>query len=251
MRWAFGVTVVLLLTACPRRSIRRAALPEPPRTSEAIIAHLARLAPPFETLRARYQATYEGERRQTFQLRLAAQKDSLLWASAGLMGFEGARLLWRPDSVFLLSRLSRELYVGSTDSVRALLPGLSPTDLLYLLLGYWPPSFSRLTWEWEADQRRLSGSYAGYAAQLTLAEGTLWPLQWQLRSASGETYMLSYVWASPSEATLQQLRVVLAGGDQLTLQPKQLEFNPPDIAFPFTVPAEYVRKPLSGFGFRP
>lgn len=250
MRIAFVLGMGILLSACPRRAARRATFPEAPRTAAAVVAYLAQVAPPFETLRARYQATYEGERKQTFQLRLAAQKDSLLWASAGLMGFEGARLLWRSDSVFLLNRLSRELYVGSTDSVQALFPGVSPTDLLYLLLGYWPPSFSRLAWEWQPDQRHLLGSYAGYSAELTLSEGRLLPLRWQLRSPGGETYELNYIWVSPSEATLQQLRLALPGGDQLILQPKQLEFNPPDIAFPFTAPAEYARKPFSGFGFR-
>ncbi len=251
MRLALIGAVGLLLMGCPRKAAFRSPSPEAARTKEAVLAYLTRLAPSFESLRVRYQATYEGERRQTFQLRLAALRDSLLWASAGLMGFEGARLLWRPDSVFLVSRLSREVYVGPTDSVRALLPGLSPTDALYLLLGYWPPSFSQFPWEWEPEQRRLSGKYKEHIAQLILSEGALLPLQWQLRAPSGEVYELNYEWVSSSESTLQQLRLALPGGDRLTLQPKQVEFNPPDIAFPFTVPSEYVRKPLSGFSFRP
>lgn len=79
MRLALIGAVGLLLSGCPRRAAFRSPPPEVARTKEALMAHLARLAPSFESLRVRYQAMYEGERRQTFQLRVAALRDSLLW----------------------------------------------------------------------------------------------------------------------------------------------------------------------------
>jgi hypothetical protein len=241
---------ILLLGGCPRKAtLRKGSRGLVTASAEELIHQLA--SPSYSALRVRFQATYEGERRQTFLLRLSAMGDSLLWLSAGFMGIEGMRMLWRPDSLFVLSRLTREVYVGPVDSLRALLPAVGPSDLVALLIGKWPPTFQGGKWLWKPETHQLVGKIAQYQAQATLSQDI--PLRitdWHLQEAAGQTFHLRYEWGASAQNSLPtQISLRLPDDTHLLLIPKQTEFNPTDVAMPFSIPDGYSIKPLSAFSW--
>lgn len=243
--WIVAASTVLW-TACPRQVVRR-----PPSrvlsTAEAVIRHLEATAPVFSTLRLRYQAVYEGDNRQNFQLRVHVQGDSLLWASAGLMGFEGARLLVRKDSVFALNRLAREYYSGPLDSLRGLFPAGGLADLVALLTGSWPPGFSSFSWSWDAATHTLSTRSPYLLEAVVSSDAPLRLLRWRLSTAQGPL-TLTYEWQpTGSSPCPSQLLLEWPEDRRLRLLVKEETFNPADLAFPFSMPEGYTHKPLSAF----
>lgn len=245
-RFVLVAASAFLWTACPRKIARRS-LSAAPSTASAVIQQLQATAPAFSAVRLRYQAVYEADSRQNFQLRVHAQGDSLLWASAGLMGFEGARLLARKDSAFVLNRLAREYYSGPLDSLRALFPAVDLADLVALLTASWPPGFSALSWSWDGATRTLSTRHPYPLEGVVSAEPPLRLMQWRLSTPQGPL-TLTYEWQPAGDAPrLSQLLLEWPDDRRLRLLVKEVTFNPTDLAFPFNVPEGYTHKPLSAF----
>lgn len=245
--------LLLLGLGCPRQVGRHtiAAGPvESPTGVEAILSQLRRqIAYPSQAaFRLKYQAQYESETRQSFQLRVLG-RDSLLWMSAGLMGFEGLRLLWRQDSLFILNRLLREAYLGSVDSLRALFPPVGAADFMALLLGYWPPSLDQATWNWQADTRILRGRLSTYEVQAHLSDA-LQIQEWILGTGDNEIHLRYDYTATSSKLPYPKVAFLLPDESRLTLTPKEADSNPTDLQMPFAIPEGYTVKPLSEFGLR-
>lgn len=245
------ILLALILPGCPRK-LRKAtgkeAIEALPASADYIIGQLRQryAFPAGGTFRLKYQAQYEGDRKQTFQLRVIG-KDSLLWMSAGFMGFEGLRLLWRQDSVFILNRLTKEVYLGPVDSLRGVFPPVKASDFLALLLGYWPPGVDTLAWSWDPQPRRLSGYLASYQIQTHLTN-EIKIHAWEIGTA-GERFLLSYDYTGASpKLPYPKLTFLLPDESQLILTPKEVEHNPVDVNVPFSVPEGYAVKPLRTFG---
>lgn len=67
---------------------------------------------PYKTLSARAKMVWSnGETEQEFTATIRVKKDSLIWMSLGMMGFEGARALVTPDSFQLHNKLANEYEV--------------------------------------------------------------------------------------------------------------------------------------------
>jgi len=240
------VGAALLWWGCPRKIVRRPSS-APLSTAEAVIQRLQASTPAFSAVRLRYQAVYESDTRQNFQLRVHALGDSLLWASAGLMGFEGARLLVRKDSAFALNRLAREYYYGPLDSLRRLFPTVGLGDLVALLTASWPSGFSAFSWSWDAATHTLSTRSPYPLEAVVSADSPLRLVAWRLSTPQGQL-TLTYIWrpdASPPQ--LSQITLEWPDDRRLHLFLKELAFNPADLAFPFSVPEGYTHKPLSAF----
>lgn len=246
------VLLIFILLGCPRK-LQKAAEKEPdkllPASADNIIEQLRqRYAFPVGSIfRLKYQAQYDGDRKQNFQLRIIG-KDSLLWMSAGFMGLEGLRLLWRQDSIFILNRLTKEAYLGPVDSLRGLFPPVGAADFLALLLGYWPPSMDGVGWSWLPQERRLKGELAAFHIEAQLI-GDMKINTWQIATA-GESFLLSYDYAGITpKLPYPKLTFFLPGESQLILTPREVEYNPSDAHMPFTIPEGYTVKPLHAFGF--
>ncbi|MCS7188363.1 MAG: DUF4292 domain-containing protein [Bacteroidia bacterium] len=247
-RQAISFTYLIAGLGCLRKIAHRSS-PSPPEalTKEIILRHLEQASLSLSALRVRFHAVYEGERKQAFQFRLAAQGDSIVWLSAGFMGFEGLRLLWRKDSVFILNRLRQEFYVGTIDSLRMFLPAVAPSELIGFLLGLWMPSFSQQEWKWLPTEKKLAGQLAAYQASLQVSpEAPHHPLRWDLTSPEGERYTISYTWKLSS---LERVELTLPQEERIILTPKEIELNPTDLAMPFSVPSDYRQRSLSDFSW--
>lgn len=236
----------LLWWGCPRKIARRPSSASL-STAEAVIQGLQASAPAFSAVRLRYQAVYEADTRQNFQLRVHAIGDSLLWASAGLMGLEGARLLVRKDSAFALNRFAREYYYGPLDSLRRLFPTVSLGDLVALLTASWPSGFSAFSWSWDAATHTLSTRSPYPLEAVVSVDAPLRLMAWRFFTPQGQV-TLTYGWQPEgSPPRLDQITLEWPDGRRLRLFLKELAFNPADLAFPFSVPEGYTHKPLSAF----
>lgn len=245
--------LLLLGPGCPRQVGRYATAAgsmESPASADAILSQLRRQIayPSHAAFRLKYQAQYESETRQSFQLRVLG-RNSLLWMSAGFMGFEGFRLLWRQDSLFIVNRLLREAYLGSVDSLRALFPPVGAADFMALLLGYWPPSLDQATWEWQAETHILQGRLSTYEVQALLSDAL--QIQGWILGTGANAIHLEYDYAATSPK-LPYPKVTFRFPDEsrLTLTPKEAESNPTDLQMPFAIPEGYSVKPLREFGLR-
>ena len=66
----------------------------------------------YKTLSARTKMVWsDGETEQEFVATIRVKKDTLIWTSLGMMGFEGVRTLINPDSFQLLNKLTNEYEV--------------------------------------------------------------------------------------------------------------------------------------------
>ncbi len=90
---------------------------------------------PYLTAKGKVQATIKGdEKSATINIRM--RRDSAIWVSAGLLGFEGVRALLTPDSVRVINRLDKTYFAGGYDYLTKLLNvPVSFTQAQALLLG--------------------------------------------------------------------------------------------------------------------
>ena len=71
-----------------------------------------------------------------YAMTLRVKKDSVIWASIGKAGIEGARALLRPDSIFILNKLKNESYSYDLNYLQGLIKSdLSYTNIQNLIVG--------------------------------------------------------------------------------------------------------------------
>lgn len=249
-RAAVIIGVLWLLIGCPRAIKSKVGAKPSSATRSEVEAILAELRkrhgfPAGVSFRAKYQAVYDGERKQPFQLRLMS-RDSLLWVSASLMGFEGLRALWQSDSLILLNRLSREAFVGKIDSLRNLFPPLKGADLSAFLLGFWAPSLDSISWRWFPHERLLRGRLGLYEIEVHLTNDKS-PEWWRL-IAGTDTFLLEYTYSKAS-ATASPSKIIftLPDASRLILTPKEIERETAPVELSISIPEGYSVKPLSDF----
>ncbi|MCS6896134.1 MAG: DUF4292 domain-containing protein [Bacteroidia bacterium] len=243
-------SVLWLLIGCPRaakEASKPKLTPSVRSDADAIVAELRKryALPQGVTFRLKYQALYEGERRQPFQLRLIG-RDSMLWLSAGLMGFEGIRAWWQSDSLVILNRLSREAYVGRVDSLRSLFPPLRAADLLALLIGRWGPCLDSVSWRWFPEESTLRGQFSSYHLEAHLADNqTL--TQWRLTTMT-DTFLLKYDYTGTASSVFPvKVTLTLSDESRLLLTLKEVEQGKDTPEASISIPDGYIAKPLSEF----
>ncbi len=99
----------------------------------------------------------DGEQRLSFVSNLRMQQDSFIWVTASILGFEGARILIRPDSIFAINRLEKSFVAESYDEFdREFEIPVSFGQLQDLLLGNMLLDPARpYTFEYSQDHYRL------------------------------------------------------------------------------------------------
>ncbi len=224
---------------CPRAAKKRVARLS--TSVEIILAQLMNQRLDYSTLAWRAHATYLGTRRQIFTLRVHIQADSLVWASAGLLGLEGARCLLRRDSAFVLMRLQKRLYLGPVDSLWQRLP-LSLGDIVDLLIGRWPMALSNYTWRWDPALAQLSTSQQQTKIQVEINPQTGQILRWQAQLSDSQMIELRYTWKGLLYPA--QVEVFLPNGDQLRLSYMDFQVNPTDLRFPMGWSSEIAHYPI-------
>jgi hypothetical protein len=163
-----GLLALMLLSSCHRKAVPTTTAAGPgtstpiaqPQGMEPSLPTLKPVNTTFEFLNAKGKAALElkGDKKNV-NLSVRMQRDKAIWMSAGLAGFEGARVLLTPDSVRVLNRLENTYFVGGYDYLSQLLNvPVSFADMQALLLGdYLPaPAGSKPTLEAEgADKQRV------------------------------------------------------------------------------------------------
>ena len=59
----------------------------------------------------------KGETSNSFKANIRMQKDSIIWMSISAVGYEAARVMLTPDSIFLMNRSERNYYKGNVDYI--------------------------------------------------------------------------------------------------------------------------------------
>lgn len=75
---------------------------------------------PYLTAKGKVQATIKGDEKSA-NINIRMRRDSAIWISAGLLGFEGVRALLTPDSVRVVNRLDKTYFAGGYDYLTKLL----------------------------------------------------------------------------------------------------------------------------------
>jgi outer membrane lipoprotein-sorting protein len=76
---------------------------------DTVLARIAANQIPYKTFSERAMLTWDdGSSTQQFTGTIRVKKDSIVWMSLGMMGFEGVRTFITPDSFKLLNKLSNE-----------------------------------------------------------------------------------------------------------------------------------------------
>ena len=58
-----------------------------------------------------------GTTRISFNANIRIKRDSMIWMNASVLGYEAARLLFRPDSIFVINRLEKSFIKGKYESL--------------------------------------------------------------------------------------------------------------------------------------
>ena len=112
-----GVLVALLiLFSCSTTKKARVNAPIKKRTEKQILEHLdaQRLTGDFINAKAKIRFD-DGDQRVTFNANLRMVKDSLIWINATFLSYEVARILIRPDSIFVINRWEKTYMKDSYD----------------------------------------------------------------------------------------------------------------------------------------
>lgn len=104
---------------------------------DSLLAKIAANQLQYKTLSERTLMTWDdGNTAQQFNAAIRVKKDSLIWMSLSMFGFEGARVLLTPDSFRLLNKLTAEYTVRDYNFIQSwiLLP-VNFTMLQQILTG--------------------------------------------------------------------------------------------------------------------
>ncbi|MCZ2357709.1 MAG: DUF4292 domain-containing protein [Bacteroidia bacterium] len=108
----------------------------------------------YKTFLIKGKAEYSDEKtKQQFQYKIQGYRDSLLWASLTVMGFEGMRMKISQDSIWILNRLKKQVMVGSYQDIEKL--GGLPVKLDWaqeLLVGNTPDFVLDATFEQNSNK---------------------------------------------------------------------------------------------------
>ena len=87
---------------------------------DSVFSKVAANQIPYKTLSERTTLTWDdGNTAQQFNSNIRAKKDSLIWMSLGMFGFEGARVLISPDSFRLINKLTNEYIVRDYNFIQS------------------------------------------------------------------------------------------------------------------------------------
>lgn len=175
-----------LLGSCHRKAVPTTTSANGPGTSVSTPAARS-LEPSLPSVRAtnttftflnakgKAQINMKGNK-QGANVALRMRRDSIIWVSAGLAGFEGVRAVLTRDSVRVLNRLEKTYFSGGYDYLSKLLNvPVSFAQMQALLLGDYLPAPAGTTPTLaieEAGRQRVAYPLAGVLVQRLLQAGT-------------------------------------------------------------------------------
>ncbi len=209
----------------------------------------------FLTIKGKAQITMRGNK-QGANLAVRVRRDSIIWVSAGLAGFEGVRAVLTHDSVHVVNRLEKTYFSGGYDYLSKLLNvPVSFAQMQTLLLGdYLPaPTGTKPTVATEeAARQRVSYNLRTVLVEHLLQAGNTGRVQ-QLRlsdEAARRNLTVDYTDFQPlnaqpplpfAHALFVQAQQQAAGAVTAAVNYNKVEVSRARLAFPFAVPRGYRR----------
>lgn len=243
--------VTITLGGCARKAVPTKTVI--PSTSNAVRANNVE----FRYLSAKGKAQIEqnGNKLPNANLTLRMRRDSVIWISVSVAGFEGVRASITQDSVRVLNKLQREYYVGDFAYLsRQLNVPVSFAQVQALLLGNYLPATNGVepTVTMEGTTQRIQYNQASLFIE-QLIEMSLGKLQkLNVRDeASKNNLLVEYsdfrmlMPANQSFAHNTVLQVQQAGGQtnsSAAINYRNVDVDKERLDFPFSVPSGYVRK---------
>ena len=249
-RIALGLLLaIIVLGGCNRKffsptakSIRARPVPEAVRA----------LNMDFRFLAAKGKAQFE---QQTGNLNIRIRKDSVIWISASLIGFEGFRAYITQDSVQVLDKLHREYYAGDYAYLSKRLNVPVTFEMLQaLLLGNYLAPISdttALTVGTEGSLQRVNYQQAGLLVQQLIELGKSRVQELAVQDpATQNKVTVEYsdfraVERNPQSfayTTTVQLQQAQAPPATLVITYRTVDVDKERLLFPFSIPKGYARK---------
>ncbi|MBO0357003.1 DUF4292 domain-containing protein [Hymenobacter sp. BT186] len=206
----------------------------------------------FRFLSAKGKAQYE---QQGGNLNIRIRKDSVIWISASLIGFEGFRAYITQDSVQVLDKLHREYYAGDYAYLSKRLNVPVTFDMLQaLLLGNYLAPVSEATVpkvSTESAVQKVNYQQAGLLVQQLIELGKGRVQQLTVRdSVTQNKVTVNYsdfqaLERNPSpfaHTTTVQLQQGQSAPATLTITYRNVDVDKERLLFPFSIPKGYARK---------
>lgn len=209
----------------------------------------------FLSIKGKAQVTLKGNK-QGANLSVRVRRDSIIWVSGGLAGFEGVRAVLTRDSVRVINRLEKTYFSGGYDYLTKLLNvPVSFEQMQTLLLGDYLPAPAgpkpTVTTE-EADRQRVSYNLSSVLVEHLLQAGNTGRVQ-QLRlsdEAAKRNLTVDYTDFQPLDAPqalpfarslFVQAQQPSAGAVTAAINYNKVEVSRTRLSFPFEVPKGYRR----------
>ena len=210
----------------------------------------------FLTIKGKAQITLKGNK-QGANLAMRVRRDSIIWVSAGLAGFEGVRAILTRDSVHVINKLEKTYFSGGYDYLSKLLNvPVSFAQMQTLLLGDYLPAPTGTTPSVateEAGRQRVSYPLRGVLVEHLLQAGNTGRVQ-QLRvsdAATKRNLTVDYTDFQPldpqqplpfAHAAFIQAEQPASGAVTAAINYNKVEVAKARLAFPFVVPKGYRRQ---------
>lgn len=243
--------IITTLGSCARKAIPTTAT-TPPITNSVRANNVN-----FQYLSAKGKAQIEqnGNKLPNTNLTLRVRRDSVIWLSISVAGFEGVRASITRDSVRVLNKLQREYYAGDFAYLsRQLNVDVTFAQVQALLLGNYLPSSdgTEPTITTEGNIQRVQYNQASVFIE-QLIEMSLGKVQkLNVRDdTSKNNFTVDYSDFQKLEPTAQNfahntlLQVRQANGQlaaTAAINYRSVEVDKERLDFPFSVPSGYVRK---------
>lgn len=91
------------------------------RSATHVLSTLSKSRLEADYLNAKAKIKFDnGATRVSFNANIRIQRDSMIWMNASVLGYEAARLLFRPDSIFVINRLEKSYIKDKYESLESM-----------------------------------------------------------------------------------------------------------------------------------
>ena len=208
----------------------------------------------FLSAKGKAQVTMKGNK-QGANISLRMRRDSIIWVTAGLAGFEGVRAVLTPDSVRVINKLEKTFFTGGYDYLSKLLNvPVSFAQMQALLLGDYLPAPAGTTptvSTEEAGHQRVSYPLAGVLVERLLQVGTGRVQHLKVSDAATKRNLtVDYTDFQPldqsnfpfAHSSFIQAQQPSAGVVTAAINFSKVNVGRERLAFPFAVPRGYKRQ---------
>lgn len=202
----------------------------------------------FEYLSFRAKAYYnQGNTSQNFTMNVRIKADSVVWISVTGLGFEVARAIFLPDSIFMVDRFNKKYYAYDYVYAKQLLQTeINLHQLQQIIVGNAPYALNN----YQEKNSELKGAYLGYSIDKMMSEivlnNMLRPSESQLISlAEPRTLTVTYTNHQKVDKKWLPYQVDVkvfteSSNSELSLSISDVNNNTID-EFPFSIPAKYTK----------